>query len=154
MRKLYVKDQPEGNLRKNVGKKFKARVNRQRTQRANVKKTAPEVAIAEILSNLGIVYKSEFAPDGLVNPVTFHPLYLDFFLPELNAAIEYDGIQHYKPIHGNKQLADYKRRDNIKSLYCRYKGIKLLRIAYTTTEIKAEIINFLNKHCTVTMPLA
>jgi very-short-patch-repair endonuclease len=143
MRKLYVNGQVEANLRKNVGKKFNKRVNKQRGNRARTKKSSKEQVIADILTALQIEFISEYAPEGLVNPLTFHPLYYDFFLPTYNVVIEYDGAQHYKPIHGKKQLSEYQYRDKIKTLYCRYKSIRLLRIPYTCQHIEQTIQEFL-----------
>lgn len=144
MRKLYVNGKKEDNLRKNVGKKFNKRVARQRKKRASAKKSDKENEIASFLIKEKIVFVSEYSPEGLVNPITFHPLYLDFFLPDFNAAIEYDGVQHYKPIHGKKQLRDYIERDRIKTLYCRYKAIKLLRIPYTCLDIQNALMVFIS----------
>lgn len=144
MRKIYVNGRIEGNLRKNVGKKFKSRVNKQRSNREKAKKSSKESEIANWLTLKNITFISEYSPEGLVNPETFHPLYLDFFLPHLNAAIEYDGVQHYKPIHGKKQLFEYNVRDKIKTLYCRYKGIKLLRIPYTSPDLTVKLEKFIS----------
>jgi very-short-patch-repair endonuclease len=60
-------------------------------------------------------------------------LEFDFYLPELNIAIEYDGIQHFTPVKhfgGIKALKEQKRRDSEKDQYCINNNIKLLRIPY------------------------
>ncbi len=60
-------------------------------------------------------------------------LKFDFYLPNLNICIEYDGEQHFKPIDfygGMKNFKIQKERDSIKSNYCKYNNIKLLRISY------------------------
>lgn len=44
--------------------------------------------------------------------------------------IEFDGIQHFKPKFGIKQLEDTQRNDNIKNDFCRNKNIPLIRIKY------------------------
>lgn len=47
--------------------------------------------------------------------------------------IEYDGIQHYKPIKyfgGYNYYKKQKMRDDIKTKFCQDKNIKLLRIKY------------------------
>jgi len=57
----------------------------------------------------------------------------DFYLPEYNMCIEYDGMQHFKPIQffgGEKALKLTKDHDKIKSKYCKDNNIKLLRIKY------------------------
>jgi len=54
----------------------------------------------------------------------------DFYLTNLNICVEYDGIQHYEPIRGNKQFLETKENDKIKSNFCRKNNIKLKRISY------------------------
>lgn len=51
----------------------------------------------------------------------------------LSHLIEYDGIQHFKPIEyfgGEKNFKNQQRRDNIKNDYCQNNNIKLIRIRY------------------------
>jgi len=60
-------------------------------------------------------------------------LRFDFFLPEHNTCIEYDGIQHFKPVKywgGSANLVESKKRDNIKNKFCYDNNIYLLRIRY------------------------
>jgi len=57
----------------------------------------------------------------------------DFYLPDYKICIEYDGIQHFKPIEfwgGENGLMYIKKHDKIKNDYCVNKNIKLLRIKY------------------------
>ena len=57
----------------------------------------------------------------------------DFYLPELNIAIEYNGRQHYESIEafgGEKQLHLQRHHDWLKRKYCRDKGITLITISY------------------------
>ena len=45
----------------------------------------------------------------------------DFYLPEHNICIEYDGQQHYRPVNkfgGEPQFKIGQKNDNIKSQYC------------------------------------
>lgn len=44
--------------------------------------------------------------------------------------IEFDGIQHYKPIYGEEQFWDTKYNDATKNSYCEDNNIPLLRIPY------------------------
>lgn len=68
----------------------------------------------------------------------------DFYLPEYNICIKFDGIQHYKPV---KQYGGYdnfnkqKINDEIKNDFCLVNNIKLLRIKYNEN-----IIEFLNNN--------
>lgn len=57
----------------------------------------------------------------------------DFYLPDHNTCIEYDGIQHFKIIEyfgGRSGFMKQKHRDKIKNNYCKENNIKLLRISY------------------------
>jgi len=71
--------------------------------------------------------------------------YYDFYLPEYNIMIEYNGLQHYKPIKffGGQDSFNYlKERDKIKKDYCLNNQIKLIIISYK--EDIDEILNNLN----------
>jgi menaquinone-dependent protoporphyrinogen IX oxidase len=60
-------------------------------------------------------------------------LRFDFFIPEYNLCIEYDGIQHFKSFNwfgGDKNFESQKRRDYIKDIYCLDNKISLIRISY------------------------
>lgn len=55
----------------------------------------------------------------------------DFYLPNYNTCVEFDGKQHYKPIKhfgGDEVFEEQKIKDRIKSDYCSKNGIKLIRI--------------------------
>lgn len=62
----------------------------------------------------------------------------DFYLPEQNVCIEYDGRQHFMPIDfagkgkewAEKQFEVVKLHDQIKTDYCKNNNIQLLRIKY------------------------
>lgn len=60
-------------------------------------------------------------------------LQFDFFLPNQNLCIEYNGEQHYKPIPyfgGNKKFNQMKKNDEIKKRFCFKNGIILVTISY------------------------
>lgn len=63
----------------------------------------------------------------------------DFYLPEHNVCIEYDGRQHFEAIDyfgGEKALELTKINDGIKSDYCSNNNIELIRIAYNQDLLK------------------
>ena len=69
-------------------------------------------------------------------------LRFDFYLPEYNICIEYDGEQHFKPIKvfgGDKHYQLTLERDNIKNQWCLDNNIKLYRISY-----RDDLFNILN----------
>ena len=90
---------------------------------------------------------------GYVLPNSLH---LDFWLPKLNTAIEYDGRQHFMAIEyfgGEKAFKTQQDRDHKKDLYCMNEGINLIRIPYTDYKyntIKADLINLKGSKETMT----
>jgi hypothetical protein len=57
----------------------------------------------------------------------------DFYLPGYNLCIEFDGIQHFRPVKifgGKERFLILKKHDLIKSNYCKNKNINLIRISY------------------------
>ena len=89
------------------------------------------------LDELGVSYKREKRFAWLRCEAQMR---LDFYLPELNMAIEYDGIQHkefaawYRIVRKNtKRFGEagfdaYKMRDALKDKLCTEHGIKVVRI--------------------------
>lgn len=60
-------------------------------------------------------------------------LYLDFFIPERNLVVEYDGKQHTKAVRrfGGARGRDLQReRDHLKDSHCKGCGREVLRISY------------------------
>lgn len=58
------------------------------------------------------------------------PLPFDFFLPEYNMCIEFDGQQHYSGGFFPTDLAYTESHDKIKTDYCKSHNIRILRIPY------------------------
>ena len=78
-------------------------------------------------------------------------LHFDFYLPNYNACVEFDGIHHYKPVDfagkgmewAKEQFEYVLLRDQIKNEYCKDNNIPLCRIKYTQ-DIKSVLDNFLS----------
>ena len=94
------------------------------------KKSKGEIKIKKILMEKNIIFNQEKrfneCRDKRVLP-------FDFYLPEYNLCIEYDGIQHFKAIDffgGDKYLIYIQKHDQIKNNYCKKNNINLLRIQY------------------------
>lgn len=76
-------------------------------------------------------------------------LRFDFYLPDCNTVIEYDGEQHYRPVNFGKWYADElenhflitQKRDKAKDRYCEEQHIHMLRIPYWESENIEIIIN-------------
>ena len=68
----------------------------------------------------------------------------DFYLPDYNVCIEYDGIQHFKPIDafgGQIYFQNIVKHDAIKTNYCTENNIYLIRIRYDES-IKEKLDEF------------
>lgn len=62
-----------------------------------------------------------------------YKLPFDFYLPNQNILIEYDGIQHFKSFKyfgGVERFISLRNNDNIKTNYAQANNINLIRIAY------------------------
>ena len=62
----------------------------------------------------------------------------DFYLPEHNICVEYNGRQHYEPIKlwgGINNLIEIKKRDKIKMEYCKNNNIPLIIIKYNSKNL-------------------
>ena len=89
-----------------------------------------ENRIQKYLIENNIVYESQKKFDGLKYK---SELMFDFYLPEHNICIEYDGEQHFKIVEfygGRSGFMIRKHRDLIKNKYCSDNNIALLRIPY------------------------
>jgi len=89
-----------------------------------------EKIIRKILKKNKIIYETQKSFDGckFVNI-----LFFDFYLPEHNICIEFDGKQHFEVVKmwgGEKGLQERILKDQIKNEYCSENNIKLFRIKY------------------------
>ena len=89
-----------------------------------------EREINEILNKYNINFKSQYKFN---NCKSKRELPFDFYIPNFNIVIEYDGIQHYEIIKYFSGLDGFittKIHDIIKTKYCEDNNIKLIRIPY------------------------
>lgn len=95
-----------------------------------------EKNVADYLIQNKIIFSHQYSFDSCRYK---RPLPFDFYLPEYNACIEYDGIQHFEPVDfanngeewANENFKYTKLRDDIKNNYCKSNNIPLCRIKYT-----------------------
>lgn len=93
------------------------------------RKSSGERIIEQILTDENIIFETQ---------KIFHNckdksyLRFDFYLPEYNCCIEYDGIQHFEVIGWNtkEKLMEIQKKDQIKNEYCYLNSIGLIRISY------------------------
>ena len=97
-----------------------------------------EKSINEVLKKYNINYipNNRFKDcTGLPNKKGFcYELKYDFFIPDKNMIIEFDGEQHFKPIssmRGESGFDKNQKYDKIKNDYCEKNGIKLIRIPWS-----------------------
>ena len=75
-------------------------------------------------------------------------LSFDFYLPDYNILIEYDGIQHFESFKffgGEEKFIKRKINDEIKNNFCKNIKIELFRIPYYNFEIIKDILKFLKR---------
>lgn len=99
-----------------------------------------EYKVEEYLKKLGINYKREYSIEYFGNKSG--KTYIDFYLPDLNSFIEYNGRQHYIPCDyfGGQLIFDKQvKRDKYVEEYCKKNGITLITIKYN--EDINEILN-------------
>lgn len=105
-----------------------------------------EMLIRCYLNKHNISYISEKRFDNCVDK---RPLPFDFYLPDYNTLIEYQGKQHFEHInyfYGTRNsLKDRKHKDYLKSKYAKENGYKLLRPTYKT-DTQEKINRYLDRY--------
>lgn len=94
------------------------------------KKSLGEKNICNFLTDRGVKYIQEKIFNGCTN---ISNLRFDFYLPDYNLCIEYNGRQHYEPIEyfgGESYLQKVIINDKLKIDYCKSKNIELVVIKY------------------------
>lgn len=105
-----------------------------------------EIKIQNLLEELNIDFKKNktFKKCKYKSLLKF-----DFYLPDYNTCIEYDGRQHFETVEawgGKLNLQEIQKRDEIKNNFCLNNQISLLRIKYTNLKETENIIrDYLNQ---------
>lgn len=108
-----------------------------------------EREVRNVLLSLNVLHEPQYKISNCKNKAQ---LPFDFAVfngnRKLVGLIEYDGIQHYKPVKhfgGEKSFLVTQNHDSIKSRYCLDNDIPLLRIPYyELNNMEALLVNFLN----------
>ena len=109
----------------------------------SVEPSFAENLIRNTLNSLNIEHVTEVSFYGLKFD-TGHYARFDFYIPKMNLVIEYDG----KEYHNTK---DVKKRDKIKTLFCKNNGIGLIRLNKKHySNIEVEILKAVKLHNTPT----
>lgn len=110
-----------------------------------------EKKVASILDKLDIIYISQYFSQECKDQIS---LPFDFYLPNYNLIIEYQGEQHYFPVDfagKGKEWAEErfeynKKHDKIKKDFCKKESIHLLEIPYWESKnIKSILLNTLKE---------
>lgn len=94
------------------------------------KSSIGEKTICDILQELNIDYIEQYRFDNCRDK---RPLPFDFYLPNYNTCIEYQGGQHYFPVKyfgGQNKFEEQQKKDEIKRDYCKNNNINLIEIPY------------------------
>jgi hypothetical protein len=91
------------------------------------KRSSGEEEIEKILIENNVLFKKEYIFDDCKN---IRKLPFDFYLPDYNTLIEYQGVQHHKNIWGQNRLNIQIATDKIKKEYCFKNNIHLEEIWY------------------------
>lgn len=94
-----------------------------------LKSSSGEYVIEKFLKDHNIQFIKEFTFKDLKSDKNY-PLRFDFYLPDFNLLIEYDGIQHFKKISFFNS-ENTQSHDEIKNNFALKNNLPLLRIPYT-----------------------
>lgn len=89
-----------------------------------------EMKVRALLEEYGFIFEQE---KHLPNLDYKLPLYFDFYIPDYNTAIEFNGPQHYMSIDffgGEDAFAQQQIRDNIKREFCKINNITFIEINF------------------------
>ncbi len=90
-------------------------------------------------------YKIDYQIQFIIKDSIFHRKFVrvDFYIKSLNTIIEFNGIQHYKPIDyfgGEQRFKEQIERDNDLRQYCKVNNINLIEINYLKSKDEIEEI--------------
>ena len=100
-----------------------------------------EIKIFDYFKFNNILFETQKTFDGCKNK---NKLRFDFYLPEHNTCIEYDGYQHNTSVSywgGENGLKYRKNNDKLKNEYCEKNNIRLIRIQHDE-DIEDKLDNF------------
>lgn len=99
----------------------------------------------------------KFLKENEINFIFQYPFYtedgrrlvFDFYLPDRNLAIEFNGIQHYEPVKhfgGEEKFIIQQERDKDKILHCKGNNIELFIIKYSDN-LEEKLFSMFNDYC-------
>ena len=104
-----------------------------------------ETVISKVLDTLNLSYETQQTFNDLKDKTY---LSYDFYIPDQNILIEYQGIQHYQPVDifgGETQFKTQQKHDKMKLDYAKNHGYNLILVPYTEDTFY-KIKKYLIKH--------
>jgi hypothetical protein len=111
-----------------------------RCKRCSKRESYGEFLVRRALENLKINFEQQKTFDACRNPSTNRKLFFDFYLPDKNVLIEFDGEYHFiPPTFGkrNHSIDDIQLKDKIKEDFANNNGLILHRIHYKNRNPKS-----------------
>jgi hypothetical protein len=103
-----------------------------------------EKRIRAFLESNNIKFIPQYSPKDLTNITKKAHYRYDFYLPDHNILVEFDGLQHQKFVqrwHKTEEgFVRSKQRDTIKTQYAASKNIQLIRIPYKNMDMIDQIL--------------
>ena len=110
------------------------------------KQSKGEQFIRDFLIKNNIKFIAEKHFPGCENYQTKGKLRFDFYLPDQNILIEFDGIQHFKPIsYKNFNFLKIKENDKLKETFCKKNNLPLYRLHFELLKDSVEFEKELKK---------
>ena len=94
--------------------------------RDRISKENPKIWSSKREREIVQYFKNNFSDDGWTHGQIYKNLYPDLWSRKLKIIIEYDGIWHFKDIHGQLERKQQIDRELLK--YCKENGYRLIRI--------------------------
>ncbi len=116
------------------------------------KQSIGEKTIENILLKNNKYFLKEVEFNNCINKLTGKKLRFDFYLPNNNLCIEFDGEQHFRPVlefDGEDKGKAFKKRkvlDLIKDEFCKKEGIDILRIRYDDINLDRDLTLILKNY--------
>ena len=92
-----------------------------------------EYAVESFLDKNNIEFVKQWRVRNEYSFCKYKFMYADFYLPEQNMVIEFNGKQHYEPIDyfgGKRMFKIQQNRDKAMRMYCKDNCIELMEISY------------------------
>ena len=99
-------------------------------------KSKGEEKIISLLLEMQIPFVTQKRFESCIFPETNRQLVFDFYLPEQNLLIEYDGEQHFHEVRNDRyDFQGLQKRDAFKNNWCLENNIGLIRLIFSIVNL-------------------